>query len=331
MRCARVTEKIFDSMTNEKRTNWLCRVCVNKQQKITKKPPKNPSKQIKNLKNCDAVENIEQESRSPQENMSPLISPNTKLKNNTPSSQISAQNTSALQPQPLHIPQGSNYGSQKNNSALNLNTKLSSESLNKTAVSPKPDTILCQSTENYQLKNRENLQVNIPTSNSFSNLAITDDEDDDSLSDMTSLALINRSCPESGGRVNVREELTEARKKVVETEKKLASAYKLIDKYLIENADLKNEISLYKIKVDKLNRICTSTSNKKTSSIDTHQKNISKKLIHSTLQKIQRNLTQEYFASTPIPTSSSFTAPSRNLLTKDSDTSIQSSDTTKIE
>ncbi|KAJ2948292.1 hypothetical protein O0L34_g7528 [Tuta absoluta] len=256
----------------------------------------NTIKRPKNNEQNHAVEKLEQESSAQKENISPLILPNATLINKTPNTQKVLENA-------LHsnkpIVQVSNDDTQPTALSANSNINSSSEFSNKTTVSP--DTELCQMVNMDHTEKREKLQVNISTYNSFSNLEVTDDDDDDddNLSDITSLALINRSCPELGGRVNVREELKEARKKVTETEKKLASAFKLIDQYLIENADLKNELLQYKNKVDKLNRICTSTSIKKSSSNDTRRKNTPKRLIHSTLEKIRRNLTEEYVGTTP--------------------------------
>lgn len=98
-------------------------------------------------------------------------------------------------------------------------------------------------------------QYRVSTENSFELLS---EDDDISCSLSNNGNTLNRSCPEIG--TNKQEQLDELRQKIVQLEKKLASAENEIDNMIEENFTLKGQISENEQKINKLLRICKSTS-----------------------------------------------------------------------
>ncbi|KAJ2937842.1 hypothetical protein O0L34_g17820 [Tuta absoluta] len=152
--------------------------------------------------------------------------------------------------------------------------------------------------------------VNVPVFNDFDSLP-TDENDSSDISfdnsGFVSLTQVQRSCPELNDNLFFHEEVEDLKKRLHMTETNLKAAHRVIDKYLTENAELKEQVLQYKAKIEKFNRICMPTSTTKTNSIR------KKKTENSAMNKNKQNLIP-HFASTPKNPSVATTTISPNQL-----------------
>ncbi|KAJ2937362.1 hypothetical protein O0L34_g1957 [Tuta absoluta] len=111
--------------------------------------------------------------------------------------------------------------------------------------------------------NEIDFQINIPTSNSYESLTTDDDESCNNIGGdtVTNLNSLNRSCPAKTMSVsNSETEILE--RKIFQLEHNLKTSDKLYRDLLIENGEMKKIIKEYEQKIDKLTRICKTTTKK---------------------------------------------------------------------
>lgn len=149
--------------------------------------------------------------------------------------------------------------------------------------------------ENITMR-RQKEKVNVSTHNSFQSLP-TEDEEDLSLLHTSQLkTVLNRSCPEIDTILNVREELDILKMELKDTKHKLLKAENIIDKLEAENSNLQKQILQCELKIEKINRICTSTDLNDSKSNSTIDRTPTFTLTN-TLQKKKKK--PQNFASTP--------------------------------
>lgn len=156
----------------------------------------------------------------------------------------------------------------KNLVNINVIEKLNIESSNQSTPSSTPSVfplpITAQSAGNIIEHN--NYVINVPTENSFHSLNSETEEDDERSEIEERLSLLqkstlNRSCPDLTR--DESETIKEIKNELTNLTEKLQTANRMYNELLVENGSLTKRITEYELKINKLTRICMSSSKQK--------------------------------------------------------------------